>query len=101
MLWQKRSAVNSELEAFSRRLETVLNADGASPFEAVAISELQPALVQRYQRFRQDFPEVTWRVEPAAPLEDGRQTLLLQVVVTLSRRGCATSWKQRNGLRFA
>ena len=27
----------------------------------------------------QDFPGVTWRVEPAAPLDDGRQTLLLQV----------------------
>ena len=50
---------NSELEAFSRRLETVLNADVASQFEAVATSELQPALVQRYQRFRQDFPGVT------------------------------------------
>ena len=68
-----------ELEAFSRRLETVLNADAASAFDAVAISELQPALVQRYQRFRKDFPGVTWRVEPAAPLEDGRQTLLLRV----------------------
>ena len=70
---------HSELEAFSRRLETVLNADVASQFEAVAISELQPALVQRYQRFRQDFPSVTWRVEPAAPLADGRETLRLRV----------------------
>ena len=50
---------HAELEAFSRRLETVLNADVASQFEAVATSELQPALVQRYQRFRQDFPAVT------------------------------------------
>ena len=70
---------DSELEHLSRRLETVLNASAASPFDAVAISELQPALVERYQRFRQDFPGVTWSVEPAAPLEDGRQTLLVQV----------------------
>ena len=56
MLWQKRSSSNSELEAFSRRLQTVLNADGASRFDGVAITELQPALTQRYQRFRQDFP---------------------------------------------
>ena len=70
---------NSELEDFSRRLETVLNAAVVSPFDAVAISDLQSALVQRYQRFRQDFPGVTWRVEPAAPLKDGRQTLLLHV----------------------
>ena len=70
---------NSCLELFSRRLQTVLNADGASPFEGLAISELQPSLTQRYQRFRQDFPELTWRVEPAAPLKDGRKTLLLRV----------------------
>ena len=63
----------SELEVFSRRLETVLNADVASGFNAIAISELEPALVQRYQRFQQDFPAVTWRVEPDAPLADGRQ----------------------------
>tara|TARA_Y100001933_G_scaffold34619_1_gene29570 strand:+ start:1701 stop:2438 length:738 start_codon:yes stop_codon:yes gene_type:complete len=81
---------HSELEAFSRRLETVLNADIASQFEAVASSELQPALVQRYQRFRQDFPAVTWRVEPAAPLVDGRETLRLRV------RGEAES----EGLRY-
>jgi hypothetical protein len=70
---------NSELDVYSRRLETVLNADGASPLDDIAINELQPALVQRYERFRQDFPGVTWLVEPAAPLEDGRQTLLLRV----------------------
>ena len=79
-----------KLEAFSRRLETVLNADVASQFEAVAISELQPALVQRYQRFRQYFPAVSWRVEPAAPLADGRETLRLRV------RGEAES----EGLRY-
>ena len=81
---------NSELEAFSRRLEIVLNADVASGFNAVAISELDPELVQRYQRFQQDFPAVTWRVEPDAPLADGRQTLLLRV------RGDAES----EGLRY-
>ena len=81
---------HSELEAFSRRLETVLNADVASQFEAVASSELQPALNQRYQRFRQDFPGVTWRLEPAAPLADGRETLLVRV------RGEAES----EGLRY-
>ena len=70
---------NSGLEGFSHRLQTVLNSEGATPFDAVATCELQPVLTQRYQRFRQDFPEVTWRVEPAAPLADGRQTLLLHV----------------------
>ena len=34
---------------------------------------------QRLERFRQDFPEVTWQVEPAAPTPDGRLTLSLQV----------------------
>ena len=53
-------------------------------------AELQPALNQRYQRFRQDFPGVTWRVEPAAPLADGRETLLVRV------RGDAES----EGLRY-
>ena len=81
---------NAELEALSRRLETVLNADAASVFDAVAISKLQLGLVQRYERFRQDFPGVIWRVEPAAPLDDGRHTLLLRV------RGEAES----EGLRY-
>ena len=81
---------NSELDVFSRRLQTVLNADGASPFDGIAITELQPSLTQRYQRFRQDFPAIMWRVEPAAPLADGRQTLLLHV------RGDAES----DGLRY-
>ena len=71
--------VNTELDVFSRRLQAVLNADGASPFDGVAITELQPSLTQRYERFRQDFPEITWQVEPADPLADGRQTLLLSV----------------------
>ena len=70
---------HSGLRGFSHRLQTVLNSEGATPFDAVATFELQPVLTQRYQRFRQDFPEVTWRVEPAAPLADGRQTLLLHV----------------------
>ena len=70
---------HSGLRGFSHRLQTVLNSEGATPFDAVATFELQPVLTKRYQRFRQDFPEVTWRVEPAAPLADGRQTLLLHV----------------------
>lgn len=70
---------NSALEAFSLRLQTALNSDSAAQFEIIAIPKLQPSLVQRYQRFRRDFPEVTWRVEPAAPLADGRETLLLRV----------------------
>ena len=70
---------NAELEAFGRRLQSVLNADDASSLDAVVSAELQPALNQRYQRFRQDFPGVTWRVEPAAPLADGRETVLVLV----------------------
>ena len=81
---------SSGLEVFSRRLQNVLNADGSSSFDDVATSELQPALTQRYQRFRQDFPEITWQVEPAAPLADGRETLRLRV------RGEAES----EGLRY-
>lgn len=70
---------NAGLEAFGRRLQSVLNADGASSFDGVVSAELQPALNQRYQRFRQDFPGFTWRVEPEAPLADGRETLLVRV----------------------
>ena len=81
---------NAGLEAFGRRLQSVLNADDASSLDAVVSAELQPALNQRYQRFRQDFPGVTWRVEPAAPLADGRETLRLLV------RGEAES----EGLRY-
>ena len=81
---------NSGLEGFSRRLQNVLNADSSSSFNDVATPELQSALTQRYQRFRQDFPEVTWQVEPAAPLADGRETLRLLV------RGEAES----EGLRY-
>ena len=67
------------LEAFSSRLQSALNADFSSPFDGVAISELQHSLTQRYQRFRQDFPEITWMVEPGSPMADGRETLLLRV----------------------
>ena len=81
---------SSGLEVFIHRLQNVLNADGSSSFDDVAIPELQPALTQRYQRFRQDFPEITWQVEPAAPLADGRETLWLRV------RGEAES----EGLRY-
>ena len=81
---------NAGLEAFGRRLQSVLNAADPSTLDAVVTAELQPALNQRYQRFRQDFPGVTWRVEPAAPLADGRETLLVRV------RGEAES----EGLRY-
>ena len=70
---------NSGLEAFGRRLQSVLNAADPSSLDAVVSAELQPALNQRYQRFRQDFPEISWQVEPAAPLADGRETVLVRV----------------------
>ena len=70
---------NSALEAFSLRLQTVLNSNGVLPFDNVVSSPLKTALTQRYQSFRNDFPEVTWRVEQAASLTDGRETLLLRV----------------------
>ena len=80
----------SAVERFSLRLQTVLNSGGlasggTSAFDSVASGDLQPVLAQRYQQFRQDFPEVTWQVEPAAPLPDGRPTLSLRV------RGAAES----------
>ena len=82
------------LEAFSSRLQSALNADFSSPFDGVAISELQHSLTQRYQRFRQDFPEITWMVEPGSPMADGRETLLLRVGGHAESEGCATGWKQ-------
>ena len=75
----------SALERFSHRLQTALNSGSSSPFETLASVDLQPVLAERYQRFRQDFPEVTWKVEPAAPTSDGRPTLSLRV------RGAAES----------
>ena len=77
----------SELKSFSRLLQTVLNADISPKFDFVATAELQHALVQRYQRFRKDFPEATWQVEPAVPLADGRQTFLLRVSGDTESRG--------------
>ena len=75
----------SAVERFSDRLQTALNSGDASVFDMVAGVDLQPVLAERYQRFRQDFPDVTWQVEPAAPMPDGRPTLSLQV------RGAAES----------
>ncbi len=80
----------SAVERFSSRLQKVLNSGGLSSggpsaFASVASGDLQPVLAQRYQRFRQDFPQVTWLVEPTAPLPDGRPTLTLRV------RGAAES----------
>ena len=42
-------------------------------------------MAQRLERFRQDFPKVTWQVQPAVPTSDGRPTLSLRV------RGAAES----------
>ena len=70
---------DSAVERFSDRLQTALNSGSSSAFDALASAELQPVLAQRLERFRQDFPEVTWQVEPAAPTPDGRLTLSLQV----------------------
>ena len=75
----------SAVERFSDRLQTVLNSGSSSAFNTLASLDLQPVLAQRYQRFRQDFPEVTWQVEPSAPTPDGRPTLRLRV------RGAAES----------
>ena len=81
----------SAVERFSDRLQTALNSGDASAFDMVASVDLQPVLAERYQRFRQDFPEVTWQVEPASPMPDGRPTLSLRV------RGAAES----EGLTYA
>ena len=75
----------SAVERFGDRLETALNNGGSSAFDTLASIELQPELTQRLERFRQDFPEVTWQVEPAEPTPDGRPTLSLRV------RGAAES----------
>ena len=75
----------SAVERFSDRLQTALNNGGSSAFDTLASLELQPVLAQRLERFRQDIPEVSWQVEPAAPTSDGRPTLSLRV------RGAAES----------
>ena len=76
---EQRGGAVSPLERFSHRLQTVLNSGSPSGFDRVASIDLQPVLAQRYQRFRQDFPEVVWQVKPAAPTPDGRPTLTLRV----------------------
>ena len=81
----------SAVERFSDRLQAALNSGSSSAFDTLASVDLQPVLVERYQRFLQDFPEVTWQVEPAAPTPDGRPTLSLRV------RGAAES----EGLTYA
>ena len=75
----------SAVGRFSDRLQTALNSGSSSAFDTLASVELQPVLAQRLERFQQDFPEVTWQVEPAAPTQDGRPTLSLKV------RGAAES----------
>jgi len=73
------------VERFSDRLQVALNNGSSSAFDTLVSVELQPVLAQRLERFRQDFPEVTWWVEPAALTSDGRPTLSLRV------RGAAES----------
>ena len=69
----------SAVETFSLRLQTVLNSSNPSAFGTVASPDMQSVLTKRYQRFRQDFPEVTWQVQPAEPMPDGRPTLTVRV----------------------
>jgi hypothetical protein len=69
----------SAVDRFIDRLQTALNSGSSSAFDTLASAELQPVLAQRLERFRQDFPEVTWQVQPAAPTPDGRPTLRLRV----------------------
>ena len=69
----------SAVARFGDRLQTALNSGDVSAFDMVASVDLQPVLAERYQRFRQDFPGVTWQVAPAAPTSDGRPTLSLRV----------------------
>jgi len=75
----------SAVERFSDRLQAALNSGSSSAFDTLVSVELQPVLAQRLERFRQDFPDVTWQVQPAAPTSDGRPTLSLRV------RGAAES----------
>ena len=75
----------SAVERFSDRLLAALNSGSSSALDTLASVELQPVLTQRLERFRQDFPEVTWQVQSAAPTSDGRPTLSLRV------RGAAES----------
>ena len=75
----------SAVARFGDRLQTALNSGSSSAFDTLASVDLQPVLAQRLERFRQDFPDVTWQVQPAAPTSDGRATLSLRV------RGAAES----------
>ena len=77
----------SAVARFSDRLQTALNNGSSEAFDMLASVELQPVLAQRLERFRQDFPEVTWHVEPAAPTSDGRPTLSLRVRGTAESEG--------------
>lgn len=77
--WAQGNAAPAPIQAYSDRLEIVLNDSGSSDLTGLVVPDLQQVLDQRYSRFREDFPEVTWRVEPAEPLADGRPTLLITV----------------------
>ena len=90
----------SAVGRFSDRLQMALNSGSSSAFDTLASVELQPVLAQRLERFRQDFPEVTWQVEPAAPTPDGRPTLRLQVRVPPNPRGSVIPLRPANRSRF-
>ena len=81
----------SAVERFSDHLQTALNSGSSSAFDTLASVELQPVLAQRLEQFRQDFPEVTWQVQPAAPTLDGRPTLSLRVRGTAESEGLSYS----------
>ena len=66
-------------DAFSAQLQTALNSGHTEDFGALLAADLQPELAARYQRFSQDFPDVSWRVESGQPLSDGRPTLLVRI----------------------
>lgn len=81
----------SAVARFSDRLQTALNNGSSEAFDTLARADLQPVLSERLERFRQDFPEVTWQVEPAAPTSDGRPTLSLRVRGTAQSEGLSYS----------
>ena len=66
-------------DLFSSQLQTALNSGRSEDFDALLAADLQPELAARYQRFSQDFPDVSWRVESGQPLADGRPTLLVRI----------------------
>ena len=97
---EKAGRGGSAVERFSDRLQTALNSGSSSAFDTLVSVELQPVLAQRLERFRQDFPEVTWQVEPAAPTSDGRPTLSLRVRGAAESEGLSIPLRPANRSRF-